>query len=394
MPQWLTQILNEALFIGTITNLVRRLLTAFVTVGVFVILFLLWRGVSPQEMLSLFQRLVDVVQGRERRIDAPPDFREVMPSSWILVQTEPINIDGDPGGENDWLVIYRYDPMDRGPRGAIGGAIYDLQPDRYPANLATPRPFRPSSFIPYPLLPRPGGLGFLGESRVTAEVYDADGDPNKLELVVMGYSGYGDLVTHLSIFQWRGEPVGYGVISSTDSSVIYGDAGIEFVFRAPVTPAPGPTPTPLPLPRPDPPPIERVIVRRHLREPFYYARSRFARRIEYKWEGQPETRTLQPVANSLDFAYTRPAALEPGKLTYAVWYPEEAVLAHYQPGRVRDIILPPGTGLETTLNIVALVLSEGGEIWQVTWRATQLLDPSVKQMNQWSLEQIGGPSLP
>lgn len=387
--------LRRLLLLDVISNLLSGLLVAFGRVFVFLLviaLALLLTG-RRAELNAWLNQLRALLITRAATV-GPPDFQEVMPSGWAIIQTEPINIDGGPAGENDWLVLYRYEPLDRGPRGAIGGVIYDLQPDLYPPNPATPRPFRPSSFIPYPLLPRPGGLGYLGESHVTLQVYDADGDPSKQELVVLGYSGYGDIITHLSIFQWRSDTEGYRIMSSPDGSVLYGDAGIEIIAPEISTPVPGPTPTPLPLPKLGPPPIQRVIVRRHLWEPFYYARSRFAQRIDYVWEGPPETRTLRPLSPTLDFAYTRPVGLAPGLFKYAVWYPEEALLAHYQPGRVRNIILPAGSGLDTTVDIVAQVLDQSGQLWQIPWRATQLTNPDVKQMNVWALQQLGGPTLP
>jgi len=326
-----------------------------------------------------------------------PDFTTVIPETWSIVSVFDINSDND--NEKECLLFYRYDVTPAGSHGLIGGVIFDPQIDHAPGNLATPQPFRPGMYVPYPLLPRNGSQGYLGEQRVTFDVYDADGDGEK-EVVILGYSGYNDLVTTLSIFKWQGEPVSnYRLLTAPYEFTLVGDAGIDIVRAATPTSSPGPlTPssastnpntTPTSTTQPTGP-ILKVLVRQRFDEPPAYVRSLIARQIEYQWSGTTTKRTLQEKGRSLTFAYGRPdGAKEPGRDHYPVSYPEQAVLAHYPDGQVRDLLIPANVESGNEIEIGAIASDRSGQLWQTTWRVTKTANKEVRKPTEWTLTPVG-----
>jgi len=315
--------------------------------------------------------LRQVAPGEE---EAPPtckdfDFTQLMPTSWDFLRVDPLNIDGD--DETECLVIFRYDKTPHGFGGPLGGAIYDPQPNRDPRNLATEFPFRPSAYIAYQLLPRHGGMGFLGEEfrgqeRPRVDVYDVDGDGVN-ELVIRGYSGY-DRPTSLAIFEWVTREKGYRVMTSYMDAPLWGDAGIVV--------------------QPEPPngPIAQVIVRQRLYDPPYYARSQLASRMVYSWDAT--TNLLYQTDSSLDFAFGRPQGAETsGQQSYPVMYPEEALLAYYDEGEVEIISLLGGKEAEGVgiVDAEVIVKVEEGGTRTDKWTLVKLPISQVGEMTRWEL---------
>lgn len=284
-------------------------------------------------LLALMLGLVGVggcqVAGLLRRENTPtpstPNFSQLIPDDWIIEKVETVDIDQD--GEDEWLVIYRYEQSPRGFGGPLGGVIYDRQPDRSPQNLATPEPYRPSILVAYHLLPAKGGKGYLGENvggkdKPWPEVgeYDANGD-GKEELVIRGYSAP-DVPTSLAIFRWVDVEKGYQAMIQAEgenADVLWGDAGIELE------------------PEFKQGPIKRVIVKTRLYQPYWYLRSRLGRRIVYEWN---DSKTyLEKKSEGVGFVFGRPRGAEqPKQKQYPVAYPEAAVLAYYEDWRIEEIV--------------------------------------------------------
>jgi hypothetical protein len=388
------KLIRELFFLDLVGGLLKRVVRIVVLVLLCFIVFLLWRGESISGIVRRFKGYATItvaqVTGRDAPAlpgeDRPPSFEEVIPAEWTIHYLQPLNIDHD--SEQEWLLIYRYDKAPRGFGGPLGAVIYDPQPDRSPANLATPTAYRPSSFIPYHLEPRHGGKGYTGEragsgslpwSRIV-QLYDVEGDGWD-ELVLQGYSGYTDFPTSLAIFEWVDKAQGYRLMTSPFEEVLWGDGGIE-IQRQRIEQADGTTIEG---------PIEQVIVRRRLYEPFYYARSQLCRRIAYTWDGIKSS--LQPVDYSLDFCFGRPTDPDspegdpypPGLNSYRVWYPEEALLANYSEGLVSDISLPASGETGAILDAVAMVKLADGEIFKVSWRLMRQTSGQVREMTYWDL---------
>jgi hypothetical protein len=370
------------------------------------------RRESPLDLLSRFAR---VARDRGIRLDEPPDFHEVVPANWSIEATLAINADGD--AEPEWLVLYRYDKTDSGFGGPVGGVVYDLVPDRVPANLATPMPSRPSAYIPYSLLPRPNGQAYLADRWAQPLVYDVQCDQRD-ELVIFGYGTFNDRPTRLSIFEWRGPLEGYRLMTGTYGATLYGDAGIQ-VNRYQVQDRNG---------RKVDGPIKDVVVWHQLTEPPYYARSQIARRTVYEWTPAITTtactpwpyftptpppppptplrptptftptptlvRTLRAVAETLDFAFGPPeGAKEPRRDVYAVTFPEQAVLAWYGNDRVVELSVPTGDGVGDVVDIVAVVRAQGDprRLVPVTWRVTKESSGAVRDPVTWRLTPLSPP---
>jgi hypothetical protein len=255
-----------------------------------------------------------------------PDLTKLVPDAWTIEKT--VEVDADWDGEVEWLVIYRYDKTPGGFKGPLGGVIYDRQPNKSPDNLATAEPYRPSVLVAYHLLPSKGGRGYLGENlggedtpwpRVAT--YDVNGD-GKSELVILGYSFPG-FPTSLAIFRWLDKERGYQAMvhaEGEDADVLWGNAGIE------LEPAFGQGP------------MKMVIVRSRLYHPYWYLRSQLGRRVVYEWDAS-QTK-LEKRSESIDFVFGRPQGAEqPKQQRYPVTYPEAAVLAYYEDGRIEDIVV-------------------------------------------------------
>lgn len=144
----------------------------------------------------------------------PMDLRTVIPDAWEVIPQQFKTCDFDNDGDQEYLIIYRYDVNQETKRGLIGGAIYDSQVNRVPQAPGVEAPYRPAFMVPYKLLPDiygGKGQGYLGQDRVVVYTLPltAAGAPCRArEILVYGYS-YDDYPTTLSIFRWEGELVGY-----------------------------------------------------------------------------------------------------------------------------------------------------------------------------------------
>ena len=161
--------------------------------------------------------------------ELPLNLQTIIPSTWAVVPNQYKLCDFDGDGENEYLIIYSYDPasvpsaLPATPvppatpvagRSLIGGVIYDTQVNRVPQAPGVQSPYRPAFLIPYKLLPDiygGKGQGYLGQSGVT--VYPLPGSVNNgpcqaKEITIFGTSC--DVVpTNLSIFRWADDPVRY-----------------------------------------------------------------------------------------------------------------------------------------------------------------------------------------
>lgn len=377
-------LLRDLLLLDLAWQIVKRLLQIALLVALGFVVYFVFRGEGLGTIVSRLGYYLGaaaaVVTGRApptpQPSEAPPDFRQVIPEGWAIERIEPVNVDGD--SETEWLLIYRYDQTKQGFGGPLGGVIYDPQPDRDPAELAAQIPYRPSSYIPYQLLPRYGGTGYLGE-RVRSgnpawpivQTYDADGD-GQPELEIQGFSGY-DFPTYFSVFKWTGDTGGYLTMIQPPEEVIWADAGIDVQVKE-TTGEDGQTVLG---------PIESVTARRQLLTPVYYFRSQLCRRIVYRWNG---IRTaLRPADYSLDFCFGRPAgATQPGLFRYAVFYPEEALLAHYEDGLVEEISVPVTGQDQITIDAIVRTKHAGEMHWQLIRES----EGGVAEMTVWRMQQF------
>lgn len=313
-------------------------------------------------------------------------FSQLLPREWTVRHVRSISIDDDE--EKECLVIYQYDAGGGAYGGPLGGVIYDPQPGLKPGSAATLAPFRPASYIPYHLLPRENGKGFLSERAVDwsrmIQVYDADGDKSA-ELVIQGFSGYNS-PTYLTIFRWQDKAQGYRLLTRQPANdpiggPLWGDAGIV-IKRAKRKDAEGNEISG---------PIEQVVTKHRPAAPFWYFRSQFCYAQVYAWN---ETKTLlQRDDYYLTFCFGRPRDAKPGQPDYAVWYPEQALLAWYRDGKVREIDIPAqpvGNTLRATVT-----LTDGN---QERWLLTRTVKPGalseVKSAARWHLQRIGQTSGP
>lgn len=393
-------IVKDLLLIDLIGQLIGGLIRLAVIVIVVIVIVALLGGhcfgpVCIPDIVDLRNLFGGVlrVTGQETQGEAEcPQFQsafpQLLPDTWTLQHVQAINIDGD--SEKECLAIYQYNAGNGPYGGPLGGVVYDPQPDRDPQNLATPVPYRPAAYIPYHLLPREDGKGFLSERGAQKsdwsdmiQIYDADGDTLN-ELVIQGYSGYG-FPTYLSIFKWQNKEDGYRLLTrplagETVGGPLWGDAGIE-IKRATRTDEQGN--------EVETGPIEKVTVKIRPSQPFWYFRSQLCHAQIYGWD------QAQPVLEYqndyyLTFCFGRPNDVLTRQDQYFLWYPEEALLAWYEKGEVKEISIPPypaGRTLDATVT-----LRQGSQQrWMATWKLLESSDGQVGKMTYWYLQQIGTP---
>lgn len=144
----------------------------------------------------------------------PLDLKTIIPASWDVLGAQFKTCDFDNDGDDEYLIIYRYDVNAATRRGLIGGAIYDTQVNRVPQAPEVEAPYRPAFMVPYKLLPDlygGKGQGYLGQERVavyTLPTPAAGARCQAREILVYGY-GADSYPTTLSVFRWEGELIGY-----------------------------------------------------------------------------------------------------------------------------------------------------------------------------------------
>jgi len=305
-----------------------------------------------------------------------PDFSAALPSEWQVVVNRQEETDGDE--EKECVLIYRYDsrPEKVGP---LGGVVYDLQPERAPASLETPVAYRPAAYVPYQLLPRPGGQGYLGETKVEIAVYNANGG-GRNDVVVLGYAGY-DFPVFLSIFEWVDKVRGYRSLigpyyAHPEAPMIFADAGITIKYEQPAISGEAVQGK-----------ITQVLARRRIYDPPHYARSQLARQTIYEW-GAGGILRPQP-DESIVFAFGRPEqAQDAGKSEYALMYPEAAVLAYYRDGEVLEIYAPQENLDLPQAPVLVRVKVKRGETQAIeTWAVRRHSEGRVGEPVKWKLEK-------
>lgn len=325
----------------------------------------------------------------------PDAFPQLLPDSWVFRAVLTINVDGD--AANECLVLYQYD-AGSGPdgNGPVGAVVYDPQPDIDPLHLQRNVPWRPATWVPYHLYPRENGQGFLSERQgggggwpSMVETYDVDGRDGE-ELVFHGYSGY-NFPTYLSIFRWEGPEVGYRpLIDAPPEEVfggtLYGEAGV-FITRESHTDDEGNVVYG---------PIERVVVMERPTEPFWYFRSLFCHAHVYRWNWQVGFLVYQN-DYYLTYCFGRPNDLPTGEDRYYVWYPEQAIMAHYHEGEVKEIRLTPPYSVDERQGAVVVLRQnslqkwEAQAQWQQRWNTSEGSTSKVADMTFWNLERVGEP---
>lgn len=373
--------------IDWIVHLVQTLLRwAVIALGVLLVLTL----VGGRCIAGICLPQIDF-QGIARGVIGPPTagkpacpefqaaFPPLLPDEWQVEHVRSLSIDGDP--EQECLVIYRYNRRADGGGGLLGGVIYDLQRPPEVQAMPTRAPFRPLSYVPYLLLPRENGRGFLserpGDWSAMIQVYDANGDGAD-ELVVLGYSGSA-FPTYLSIFKWEDARRGYRILTTPSAEdpvggPIWGDGGVQITPEGQKTGEGGATPGR----------IAQVVAKQRATSPIWYFRSRLCFARKYVWN--EAIGRLQPADYYLTFCFGRPATAQPAQESYAVWYPEEALLAWYEDGQVREIRLPPhvmAPRLEATV-----ILHDGTQHRWIVTRESVMSTEQVRKGPRWHLQRI------
>jgi len=161
--------------------------------------------------------------------ELPLNLQTIIPSTWAVVPNQYKLCDFDGDGENEYLIIYSYDPasvpsaLPATPvppatpvagRSLIGGVIYDTQVNRVPQAPGVQSPYRPAFLIPYKLLPDMyggKGQGYLGQNSVTVNLAPAPANnaPCQAKEITIFGTSYDAPPTNLSIFRWAGDPIGY-----------------------------------------------------------------------------------------------------------------------------------------------------------------------------------------
>ncbi len=184
--------------------------------------------------IALIVALVYIIR-RRMTANAPPtlpiDLKSFLPAAWTPI-TPPVqcDFDGDVAGDQEWLVLYRYDKSAANGYGLIGGVIFTQRVDRVPQDPGIQSAYRPAFLIPYKLLPdiySGKGQGYLGEAGAQVRLW-APGTPDRnapcraQEINVFGTNGV--YYTRLSVFRWD------------EASQSY--AGQHFAGSARITPNP------------------------------------------------------------------------------------------------------------------------------------------------------------
>jgi hypothetical protein len=397
-------LIREILLIDVLGQLLQGILRlAVIVVLGLIILWLLggqcFGGFCFPDIVDL-PNVLDVFRAQQEPAGEPqcprfPDaFPQLLPDTWAYRFVQSINIDGDDA--NECLVLYEYDagggPYGGGP---IGGVVYDPQPDIDAQLLERGIPWRPATWVPYHLYPRENGQGFLSERQGGSdwssmiETFDADGRPG-LELVVHGYSGY-SFPTYLSVFRWEGPTVGYRpLIDSPPEAVfggtLYGEAGVD-IGRETHTDDQGNVVQGQ---------IERVVVMERPTEPFWYFRSLLCYAHVYGWDWQSGLLAYQN-DYYLTYCFDRPNGLQTGQSRYFVWYPEQAIVAYYPEGGIKEIrLLPPYSvdnrqGAIVTLRQDSLQKWEAQAEWRQEWDTFEASTEKVADMTYWQIQQVGLP---
>jgi hypothetical protein len=166
----------------------------------------------------------------------PLDLQLLIPAGWSVQPAlqQACNFDDD--GDQERLIIYRYDatllplPLAEEPAtvdfAPFGGVIYDTQAGTLQPQPDSPGPYRASNLVPYKLLPDyypRKGQGYLGETRVEvryAPPLVAGDGCTTTEIVIYGFS-HAPLPTRLSVFRWAGVESGY------EAAHFAGDARVD-----------------------------------------------------------------------------------------------------------------------------------------------------------------------
>jgi hypothetical protein len=164
-------------------------------------------------ILFLLSRCSGTWSGFGQSTTLPVDLQDIIPTSWQVIQDQYKACDFDNDGENEYLIIYKYDAAAATGYSLIGGVVYDAQVNRVPQAPSDKSPYRPALLIPYKLLPdiyTGKGQGYLGETSVTVSLYPPQSGTTckGSEIIVQGFSG-STYPTFFSIFRWDGAPVGY-----------------------------------------------------------------------------------------------------------------------------------------------------------------------------------------
>jgi hypothetical protein len=190
-------------------------------------------------LVFLVCRASPLLKQGEQETALPVNLQNVIPSSWTPLPNQPVICDYDRDGEDEWLILFRYDttqvqvpykpPDTTEQRGPIGGVIYDAQVNYVPQEPGNRSPYRPALLIPYMLLPDfyPGkGQGYLGESDATLTQYSPSSQQEGKcivdEIYVFGYTD-SPFPTRLSTFRWHGKATGYAVTHFAGNARIAAD---------------------------------------------------------------------------------------------------------------------------------------------------------------------------
>ncbi|MBS1251606.1 MAG: hypothetical protein MAG451_00639 [Anaerolineales bacterium] len=391
------QFIHDLLLIDLIIQLAQRFFGLVVLAVVIIVIVALlggqcFGGVCIPDVIYLEDVLDGVLGAAGQPPEGTPEcpkfpeaFPQLLPDTWSLRKVESINIDDDKD-EMECLAVYEYNAGAGAFGGPLGGVIYDPQPDRDPRSMQTPIPYRPAAYVPYHLLPREDGKGFLseraGDWSEMIQIYDADGDTFN-ELVFRGFSGY-SFPTYLSIFEWQNEQDGYRLMTSpvtgeTVGGSLWGEAGVKIKRDTRTDEEGNEVPTG---------PIQKVTVMTRPEQPFWYFRSQLCHAKIYRWHGAPAA--LVQDDYYLTFCFGRPDDVDTRRDEYRLWYPEEALLAWYEDGEVRDISIPAHP-VGNTLEAVVTLRQGSRQRWLVTWKLSENTDEQVGHMTFWYLEQIGQP---
>lgn len=393
----MSDLIRELLMVELILQLIQGLLR-LITIAFTLLIFLAlvggecFGGICIPEVVNLRNLPgTGLLQVAEVAPEAPKEgcpqfqsaFPQLLPKTWSLKRVQTVNVDGDI--ENECLAIYQYNAGNGAFGGPLGGVVYDPQPDRDPKDLGAPVPYRPAAYVPYHLLPREDGKGFLSErfddwDRMF-QIYDANGDGYD-ELIFQGYSS-SKFSVYLSIFEWQNTKDGFRLMTSPVAGDVvggslWGDAGISITRESHTDEAGNEILGP----------IEKVTVKTRPSQPFWYFRSQLCYAHIYRWN--KEKTSLEQQDYYLTFCFGRPNDVETRQDEYALWYPEEALLAWYKEGEVREISLPAHP-VGNTVQATVTLRQGSQQRWLATWNLRENTDGQVQNMTFWYLEQVGEP---